>query len=50
MARSKKAMTFMLLLAAVVLAGCGRVSTYGPPPGAVNPVEGLLAFLDPDRP
>jgi hypothetical protein len=48
MARSRKAMTFMLLLTAVVLAGCGRVSTYGPPPGAVNPLDDTRSLIPSD--
>ncbi len=36
------------LLAVLVLSGCGRVGTYGPPPGAVNPVDGGRALIPAD--
>ncbi len=32
-------MKYVFILAALVVAGCGRVATYGPPPGAVDPVD-----------
>lgn len=32
-------MKHLLVLAALLVAGCGSVGTYGPPPGAVDPVD-----------
>ncbi|MDO9695183.1 MAG: hypothetical protein Q7W56_10650 [Candidatus Latescibacteria bacterium] len=38
----------LFLLAALVLSGCGHVSTYGPPPGAVNPVDNSRSLITAD--
>lgn len=38
----------ILLLVALVFSGCGRVSTYGPPPGAVNPIDSSRSLIAAD--
>lgn len=39
---------YLLLLAILVLSGCGHVSTYGPPHGAVNPVDSSRSLIPAD--
>lgn len=39
---------YTLLLAALVLTGCGRVGTSGPPPGAVNPNDTSRSLISSD--
>lgn len=39
---------YVLLLVTLVLSGCGGVRTYGPPPGAVNPIDGSRSLIAAD--
>ena len=39
---------FALILAALILAGCGSVHTYGPPPGATNPIDPTRSLIPSD--
>lgn len=40
--------TFMVFLAMVALAGCAGISTNGPPPGAVNPLDTSRSLIASD--
>lgn len=46
--RERLATKYGILLAVLVLSGCGRVSTYGPPPGAVDPVAVARSLIPAD--
>ena len=41
-------MKYVFILAALVVVGCGRVGTYGPPPGAVDPVDSSRSLIPSD--
>ena len=41
-------MKYVFILAALVVAGCGRVATYGQPPGAVDPVDRSRSLIPSD--
>lgn len=38
----------LFLLSLLALAGCGSVRTYGPPPGAINPVDASRSLIPSD--
>lgn len=39
---------FILFVAALALTGCGSVHTYGPPPGATNPIDPTRSLIPSD--
>lgn len=47
-ARGYPAMKCGWILVVLVVAGCGRVSTFGPPPGAVDPVDRSRSLIPSD--
>jgi hypothetical protein len=46
--RSHCCSNFVLFLAALTLTGCGSIHTYGPPPGAINPIDNTRSLIPSD--
>lgn len=46
--RSHHPAASLLLLSLLIVAGCGSIRTYGPPPGAVNPVDATRSLIPSD--